>query len=111
LRKKEQDGFCEEKPPRNEKLMLSDESRSGAESRLGFGLNETHNVSDGEKFFCVFIRHFDAEFFFESHHKFDSVERVGTEVFDEFSVDGDKVSANAELFHNGIFYTFFGTLF
>lgn len=77
---------------------------------LCVGLDVGYDITDGEKFFCFVIGYFNAEFFFEGHYELDGIEGIGTEVFDEFCVGGDLVSAHAELLHNDIFYTIFDAL-
>ena len=42
------------------------------------------HVADGQEFFRLFVRHFDAEFLFQRHDQLDGVERIRPEVFDEF---------------------------
>jgi hypothetical protein len=41
------------------------------------------DVADALELFGLFIRHFDAEFFFQRHHELDGVEGIGAEVFNE----------------------------
>lgn len=80
------------------------------ERGLCVSLDVAYDVADGEKLFCFVIRNFNAEFFFKRHYELDGIEGIGTEVFDEFCVGGDLVSAHAELLHNDIFYTIFDAL-
>src|SRR3546814_11989039 len=47
------------------------------------------------------------EFFFASHHQFDGVERVGTEVVDEGSVFTDILFLDAQVFDAYILDSFF----
>jgi hypothetical protein len=106
---KKQGGFAKNRPV----TMPSDRGtkpRDRVGGKSGVSVDVANDITHGEQFFCCFIGHFDAEFFFKRHHELNGIERVGTEVFDEFGVGGHKISAHAELLHNDIFYTIFGTL-
>jgi len=62
------------------------------------------HIADGQEFFRLFVRHFDAEFLFERHDQLDRVERIRAEVFDEFRLRRYLVRLHAELFDNDVFY-------
>ena len=68
-----------------------------------------HHVAYSLELLGFFIRDFDVKFFFECHDEFDGVERVGTEIFDEFGFGGHLIGIDAELIHNDVFYTGFDT--
>src|SRR5690349_3098105 len=66
------------------------------------GLAAIRDVADGlahsGDLFGVLVRNLDLEFFFESHHQFDRVERISAEVIDERSVIHDLLRLDAQLF-------------
>ena len=59
-------------------------------------LDHVRRFLDGGNLFGTFFIERDFELFFERHHDFDGVERVGAEV-DELGVRGDGVEIRAEL--------------
>jgi len=59
-------------------------------------LDHVRRFLDGGNLFGTFFIERDFELFFERHHYFDGVERVGAEV-DELGVRGDGVEIRAEL--------------
>lgn len=61
------------------------------------------------QFFSFFIGHFDIELFFKCHDKFHGIERVCSEIFDEFGFGGDLVCVDAELVNDDVFYAGFDT--
>ena len=65
------------------------------------------DVTDGLELFGFFVGHFDVEFLFEGHDEFDGVERVGTEVFDEFGFRGHLIGVDAKLVDDDVLYTGF----
>ena len=65
------------------------------------------DIGNGLKLLGFFIRHFDIEFLFKGHHQFNGVERVGSEVFNEFGLWGDLVGVDAELVDDDVLYTVF----
>ncbi len=57
-------------------------------------------------FFCFFVRDFRFEFFFQRHHEFDGIQRVGAKVVDERRLIGNFLLFDPQLFDNNLFYTF-----
>ena len=59
-------------------------SRTAPQEALGLnvGLNEVDSLLNGAQVFLLFIRDFDLESVFKSHHEFNRVKAVGTEIFD-----------------------------
>ena len=53
----------------------------------------------------LFIRHFDAEFFFQRHDQLDGVERIRAEIFDKLGCRDDLFRLYTELFDDDILYT------
>src|SRR5689334_847391 len=66
------------------------------------GLAAIRDVADclahGGDLLGIFVRDFDLEFFFERHHQFDRVQRIGAEIIDERSVIDDLLRLDAQLF-------------
>ena len=67
------------------------------------------DVSYGLERFSDFVGHFDVEFLFEGHDEFDGVERVGSEVFNEFGFKSHLIRVDAKLVNDDILYTIFDT--
>ena len=67
-------------------------------SRLG-----CDGIADAGQFFGIFIRNVCAEFFFKSHDEFDLIQRVSTEIFDEFGFGSDLIFGNTELINDDFF--------
>ena len=65
------------------------------------------DVADALEFFGLFIRHFDAEFFFQGHDQLDGVERIRAEILDKLGCRNDLLRFDAKLFDDDIFYTLF----
>jgi hypothetical protein len=82
-----------------------------AEKNLALGLFDMGNdVTDANQLFSFFVRNFDTELFLDSHHQLDSVEGIGTEIFDHLGLGLHLISADAELFHDD-FCNFFCDVF
>src|SRR5437868_14130529 len=60
-------------------------------------------ITDRLQAFCILVRDFDAELFFERHYEFDCVERVGAEIFYERSFGRDLVGLDTQLVDNDLF--------
>jgi len=65
------------------------------------------HVTNRLEFLGFFVGDLDVEFLFKGHHKLNGVERVGSEVFDEFCFECDLVGIYAELVYDDIFYAGF----
>ena len=63
-----------------------------ARSRLGF-LDVIDGLADGLNFLGRVVGDVDVELFFEFHHQFDDVERIGPQVVDERSLGRDLLLA------------------
>src|ERR1700722_2011672 len=63
-------------------------------------------ILDGANLLGVFIGNLDFEGFFEGHHQFYGVQRVGTEVVHERGAVGDFGFVHSELFHDDLLYFF-----
>ncbi len=62
------------------------------------------HVAHRQEFFRLFIRHFDAEFLFQRHDQFHSVERIGTEILNKLGRRNDLFGFYPELFDDNVFY-------
>ena len=71
---------------------------------LGF-FDVFDDVADALELLGLFIRHFDAEFFFQRHDQLDGVERIRAEIFDKLGCRDDLFRLYTELFDDDIFYT------
>ena len=69
----------------------------------GLLLDVFHHVTDGLKFFRVFVRDFDGKHFLEGHDELDGVERIGTEILDERRAGRDLLRVDAELLDDDVF--------
>src|SRR6478735_8059180 len=77
------------------------------ESRLDVGLDVIDGLLHRGDLLGLFVRDFALELFFEGHHQFDGVERVGAQVVDERSAVGHFVFLDAELFDDDLLDAFF----
>src|ERR1044072_8708063 len=59
-------------------------------------------IAHALNFLCVFVGNLDAEFFFETHHQLDRVERVGAEVIDKPGSGRDFVFVDTQLVNNDL---------
>src|SRR5262249_43827319 len=60
--------------------------RNRRRSGFGVALDEADRVADSLNLLGRVVGNLDAEFFFERHHEFDSVEAVGAEIVDELRI-------------------------
>src|SRR5436190_8047106 len=60
-------------------------------------------VFDCSYFFRFFIGNFQTELFFQLHHQFNGVQRIGAEIIDERCSRRDFRFVDAELFNNDLF--------
>ena len=65
------------------------------------------DISDTLKFFSLFVGDFLTKGFFQGHHQLHCVERIGTEVLNEFGLWGHLVCVDAELFDDDVHHTLF----
>ena len=63
----------------------------------------TDRILDGGDLLGVFVGNFDSESFFERHHEFHRIERVGAEIIDERCRRRHFGFVHTELFHNNLF--------
>lgn len=66
-----------------------------------------YDIADGLKFFGVFVRDFDREFFFESHDELDDVERISAQIFDKRRGGRNLFRIYAELLDDDFLYLLF----
>src|SRR5262245_65148760 len=59
-------------------------------------LDVVEDVLEGHDLLGFLVRDVDLELFFERHHQFDGVQRVGAKVFDERGLRRDLVFADAQ---------------
>jgi hypothetical protein len=72
---------------------------------LGVGfIDELHSIANRLNGFCCIIWNFNAEFFFESHHEFNRVQAVSTEIINEARFDFHFVGINAQVFNYDLLY-------
>ena len=57
--------------------------------------------------FGFFIRDLDFEFFFEGHHQFNGIQRIGAQIVDERRIDLHLGFIDSELFGNDFLHTLF----
>jgi len=63
------------------------------------------DIADRCEFLGLFIRHLDAELLLQRHDQLDCVERIRTEVLDEFRLRRYLIGLHAELFDDDVLYT------
>jgi hypothetical protein len=80
---------------------LRPQASSGARSVL---LQEFYGVADRENVLSGVIRNFAAEFFFEGHNQFDSVQAVGTEVIDERRIVSNFFALDTQVLDDDFLY-------
>jgi hypothetical protein len=77
------------------------------QDRSGLGLgDELNSIADRQDRIGGIVGDFHAEFFFESHHEFDSVERICTQIIDKAGTFGDLVGFNAQMVDHNFLYAF-----
>src|ERR1700683_1302423 len=64
-------------------------------------------ILHGANFLRVFVRNFDAEILFQSHHEFDGIERIRAQVFDKRAARGNFVFIHAQLLGDDLFHFFY----
>ena len=64
-------------------------------------------LADGLDFLRRVVGDVDVELFFEFHHQFDGIERIGPQVVDERGFGRDLVLVDAQLLGHDIDYAFF----
>ena len=65
--------------------------------------NVVISVAHALYFLCVFVRNFDAEFLFKTHHQLDRIQRVGAQVIYEARIWSDFIFINAKLINDDLF--------
>ena len=75
--------------------------------RVRMLLDVIDRLADGLDLLGLLVGDGDVEFFFEFHHEFHGVERVGTEVVDEGGLPGDLVLGDSHLFADNFDHTLF----
>ena len=71
------------------------------------GLDVVDSLLNGRDFLGVFVRDFALELFFQRHHEFDGIQRVGTQIIDKGSVFRHVLFLGAELLGDDFFNAFF----
>ncbi|EAQ29703.1 acyl carrier protein [Erythrobacter sp. NAP1] len=67
-------------------------------------LDEFRGIANGRDLLGCIVGNFDAEFFFESHHKLDDVEAVCAKIIDEACILSDLVTFDAEMFDDNFLH-------
>src|SRR5437588_12955046 len=88
-------------------------ARSGfaATRRLGAFFDVVDHVADGLQFFSIFVRHFHGKFFFERHHQFHNIERIGAQVLDKRRLRRDLLRIYSELLDDDVLDLFLDRFF
>jgi hypothetical protein len=109
------DDFHKGKPPIQVNEGDRHNLRDGDGARANFPLSGIRvdvadDIAHGKQLLRFVVGHLDAELFLKCHDQLDGIEGISTKVLDEFCVNGDLLGTHAELLHNDILYTIFGTL-
>ena len=76
---------------------------SGPAPKLAGGLGqERDRITKGLDGFGSVVRDLDREFFLESHHQLDLIQRVSAQIVDEAGLLYDLLSVHIEVFHNDL---------
>jgi hypothetical protein len=84
---------------------------AGSGLLVGLLFDVFDDITHALEFLGVFVGNFDSEFFLEGHDEFDSIQRIGAEVFNERCRSGDLFGIHAKLVDNDIFDFFFDGFF
>src|ERR1700694_3598834 len=97
--------------PYNSDESLTAAARCAAALRLGAFFDVVDDVADGLQFLSVFVRHFHGKFFFERHHQFHDIERIGAQVLDKRRLRRDLLGVYSELLDDDVLDLFLDRFF